>query len=310
MNEITTINTDNYAVMAKAMGFASENKKSATRTVILPRFRIWHQPIMGQAKVNGKTANVEVVEGGSYRLEIPSKDEGGESTFVFAKTATFRVFAQRFMWRRFVANKNPKPNEPKGSFHRTLMADSVSIDLKDNTGGFNCGKPSGYIKDFKALPQNMQDLLRQIKKVRVLFGYATLIDPVNADGKPTTLDTIPVIWEIDNRNAVAHMGEILAKVEKKQRLPIQHNISLVTEKNELPNGTSYYTPVASVDMDKAIEIVDADQDVFKDFMEYIKNYNDYINTQWSEKASDEPDISKDDMKVVESFVDIDDTEVA
>ena len=36
MNEITTINTDDYAVMAKAMGFASENKKSTTRTVILP----------------------------------------------------------------------------------------------------------------------------------------------------------------------------------------------------------------------------------------------------------------------------------
>ena len=32
---------------------------------------------------------------------------------------------------------------------------SLSVDLKDNTGGFNCGKPSGYIKDFKALPQNI-----------------------------------------------------------------------------------------------------------------------------------------------------------
>ena len=117
-------------------------------------------------------------------------------------------------------------------------------------------------------------------------------------------------WEIDNRNAVAHMGEILTQIDKKQRLPIQYNIDLVTEKNELPNGTSYYTPVASVDMKNAIDIVDADQDVFKDFMEYIKNYNDYINTQWAEKAVDEPKISKDDMKVVESFVDIDDTEVA
>ena len=75
MNDIMNINTDNYAVMAKAMGFASENKKSSAKAVILPRFRIWHQPIMGQAKVNGKTSNVEVVEGGSYRLEIPSKED-------------------------------------------------------------------------------------------------------------------------------------------------------------------------------------------------------------------------------------------
>jgi hypothetical protein len=309
MNDITNIDTNNYALMAKAMGFASENKKSSAKTVVLPRFRIWHQPIMGQAKVNGKTANVEVVEGGSYRLEVPSKEEDGESTFFFAKTAKFRVFAQRFMWRRFVANKNPKPNEPKGSFHRTLMADSLSADLKDNMGGFNCGKPSGYVKDFKALPQNMQDLLRQIRKVRVLFGYATLIDSVDSEGKPIKVDTQPVIWEIDNRNAVAHMGEILTQIDRKQRLPIQHTISLVTEKNELPNGTSYYTPNALVDFNKSLDITDTDQSNFKDFMEYIKNYNEYINTQWSEKSADAQP-SKDDMKVVESFVDIDDTEVA
>tara|TARA_X000001382_G_scaffold107096_1_gene82675 strand:+ start:430 stop:1359 length:930 start_codon:yes stop_codon:yes gene_type:complete len=309
MNDITNIDTNNYALMAKAMGFASENKKSSAKTVVLPRFRIWHQPIMGQAKVNGKTANVEVVEGGSYRLEVPSKEEDGKSTFFFAKTAKFRVFAQRFMWRRFVANKNPKPNEPKGSFHRTLMADSLSADLKDNMGGFNCGKPSGYVKDFKALPQNMQDLLRQIRKVRVLFGYATLIDSVDSEGKPIKVDTQPVIWEIDNRNAVAHMGEVLTQIDRKQRLPIQHTISLVTEKNELPNGTSYYTPNALVDFNKSLDITDTDQSNFKDFMEYIKNYNEYINTQWSEKSADAQP-SKDDMKVVESFVDIDDTEVA
>ena len=32
MNDIMNINTDNYAVMAKAMGFASENKKSSAHT--------------------------------------------------------------------------------------------------------------------------------------------------------------------------------------------------------------------------------------------------------------------------------------
>ena len=31
-------------------------------------------------------------------------------------------------------------------------------NLKDNKGNFNCGKPAGYIKDFKALPVHMQDL--------------------------------------------------------------------------------------------------------------------------------------------------------
>ena len=47
------------------------------------------------------------------------------------------------------------------------MADNLNVDLKDNDGGFNCGKPAGYIQDFKSLPEKMQDLLKQIKRVRV-----------------------------------------------------------------------------------------------------------------------------------------------
>ncbi|BCV06974.1 MAG: hypothetical protein CM15mV148_310 [uncultured marine virus] len=33
--------------------------------------RIHHSPVMGTAEVNGKTVNVEVIEGGTYKLEIP-----------------------------------------------------------------------------------------------------------------------------------------------------------------------------------------------------------------------------------------------
>ena len=67
-NEVTTIDTNNYAAMAKAMGMgdtAGEQKTSA-----LARLRINHTPVMGQVQVMGKGVNVEVVEGGTYKLEI------------------------------------------------------------------------------------------------------------------------------------------------------------------------------------------------------------------------------------------------
>ena len=44
------------------------------------------------------------------------------------------------------------------------MNDNLNVDLKDNDGGFNCGKPAGYIKDFKALPQSTQDMVKTIKR--------------------------------------------------------------------------------------------------------------------------------------------------
>ncbi len=69
MTQITTINTADYAAMAKLMGTAHE--KTTTSSSSLARLRINHAPIMGPAEVNGKTVNVEVVEGGSYKLDIP-----------------------------------------------------------------------------------------------------------------------------------------------------------------------------------------------------------------------------------------------
>ena len=74
MTEIVSINTDNYAAMAKAMGIAGEGTGSSKKANSLNRLRIWHSPLMGQAEVNGKMTNVEVVQGGTYRLEILCKD--------------------------------------------------------------------------------------------------------------------------------------------------------------------------------------------------------------------------------------------
>ena len=49
MTQLTTIDTDNYAAMAKAMGIAHE--KTSTSSSSLARLRINHSPIMGTADV-------------------------------------------------------------------------------------------------------------------------------------------------------------------------------------------------------------------------------------------------------------------
>ena len=55
------------------------------------------------------------------------------------------------------------------------MADNLDIDLKDNYGGFNCGKPSGYIKDFDALPDGYERTDSSIKRTRVVLGKVTFV---------------------------------------------------------------------------------------------------------------------------------------
>jgi len=72
---LTTIDTDNYAEMAKAMGISGEAPTSNKSKSTLARLRINHAPVMGTAEVNKKKVNVEVVEGGTYKLELPDTEQ-------------------------------------------------------------------------------------------------------------------------------------------------------------------------------------------------------------------------------------------
>ena len=159
MTELTTIDPNNYGAMAKAMGIANEAPAKA-KSSSLARLRINHSPIMGTAEVKGKSVNVETVSGGTYKLEIPDGDT------YFANSVKIRPHMQRFMYKRFVMGGANAPNR----YVKTVMSDNLNVDLKDNDGGFNCGKPAGFIQDFKALPEKKQELIKQIKRVRVLFG--------------------------------------------------------------------------------------------------------------------------------------------
>jgi len=303
MNDLININTDSYADLAKAMGIATEVSAKPKKSGNLNRLRIWHSPMMGQTEVNGKMANVEVIEGGAYRLEVV--EESG-STFYYAKNISIRPFMQRFMLRRYIANLNAKAGEPKGMFHRTIMSDNLNTDLKDNTGRFNCGKPSGYIEDFKALAPDMQDLIRQIKRVRVIFGVVTLDEPTNEKGEAVLLGDVPFIWEIDNKDAFKTLGDQFNEYVKKSRLPIQHLIHLNgTKANQLPNGSSFYTPIAEVDFGEAFDVTEEDQKLFSDFVDWIKNFNDYICKEWEQKVETRQNpVSPEEMETVESFIDI------
>ncbi len=292
MTELTTIDTNNYAAMAKAMGIANEGSTKKQKSSTLPRLKINHSAIMGEAEVKGKTVNLEVVEGGTYRLEVP------DTATYYAKSVKIRPFLQRFMYKRFIKGFNDKPNE----YVKTIMADNLNIDLKDNKGTLNCGKPAGYIEDFKALPEKTQELIKQIKRVRVVLGTVEMINPTNEKGEDVTVDVSPFIWEIDNRDSFKDVGKPFTDLAKHKRLPIQHMITANTQERKLPSGNVFYLPVVSLDLTNSIPLTDADQSMFSDFMLWIDNYNTYIANSWQEKTN--KGVSDEDIDTANDFVDI------
>jgi len=295
--ELTTIDTNNYAAMAKAMGIANEGASQRKQASTLARLRINHSPVMGEADVNGKKVNMEVVSGGTYKLEVP------DGPTYYADSVKIRPFLQRFMYKRFIRGMGDSPNR----YVKTVMADNLNIDLKDNDGGFNCGKPAGYIQDFKALPEKTQELIKQIKRVRVVLGTVELVNATDSSGNSVSVDEMPFIWEIDNRDAFKNVGTAFTKLAKMQRLPVQHLITANTEERKIPTGAVFYLPVVSLDVSKTLELTDTEQNMFADFMQWVQNYNEYIIKAWSDKANAHDD--EDDEAIVDGVIDFDEEEV-
>jgi hypothetical protein len=209
------------------------------------------------------------------------------------------------MYKRFIKGHGDKPNR----YVKTVMADNLNIDLKDNDGGFNCGKPAGYIEDFKSLPEKTQNLIKEIKRVRVMLGTVELINPTDANGNPVELDETAFIWEIENRDAFKDVGAVFTKLGKMKRLPVQHLVLGNTEERKLPNGNSFYLPVVSLDVTNTLDLGEKEHHTFADFMAWVENYNEYIINAWSDKASNHDDVL--DAEISDGIVDIElDEEVA
>lgn len=292
MSQLTTLNSSNFAAMAAAMGMSADVKKTKKANT-LARLKIDHSGVMGEEEVKGKTRKVQVVDAGMFVLQRP------EQPNVYCAAPVVRLFNQRFMYKRYVKGVAGQ----KDRFIKTIMSTDINTDLRDNEGGFNCGKPSGWIEDYKSLPEDMKNLLKSIKRVRVLFGEVTFPSAVNDKGEEVEgVVSVPFIWEVDNKDAFKEMGAPIAQMAKQNRILPQHSIVLGAEEQTLPTGASYYLPTATLDLSTTIDLTDKDQVLFADFNAWIDNYNEYIVKEFNDNAKSQPDAEL--AEIVEEFIEV------
>jgi hypothetical protein len=293
MSNITLAAGGNFAQMAEAMGMAVDIAKPKKQSN-LARLKLDHKGIMGEEVVGGKKKKVEVVAAGSYVLDRPNLDP------VYGNDVTIRLFNQRFMYKKYIQGSG----DTKSKYVKTIMDKDLNGDLRDNDGGFNCGKPSGWIEDYSALPAETKALLKSIKRVRVLFGEITMKDPVNAKGEALGLiESVPFIWEIDNRDAFKTLGAPIAQMAKQNRILPQHRIILGAEEQSLPTGATYFLPTAVLDLSSTLELTDADSALFGDFNAWVDNYNEYIVKEFN-KLSQPSEATAAELEIAEEFVDV------
>ena len=277
--------------LADIMGMS--NTPPSSRSA-LAEIKQVHQNVMGTKDVDGETMEVAIIKAGSYSVVFP------DETVYYSSTITIRPFMQRFQWERWDDNFT-RPDGGSGRMLRTVMGKSLSVDLKDNYGGFNCGRPSGYVKDFSSLPQETQDVMRGTKRYKIVFGMCTLDDAKDANGKSVDVKEFPFFMRIKNRDSFKAMTDIFSAIQRKNRLPIQYNLKLNSELKSIPSGATY--AVITTKLGKEVEITTDDQETLNSFVEWVESMNSITLSKWEENRRPE-ELSEADEEIVSSIVEI------
>jgi hypothetical protein len=272
--------------LAEMMGLSGN---AGSQTATLARMAQVQTPIMGVVNMNGKQLKTEVIGVGTYKLAMP------DDTVVYAEQVEIRIFAMRQQWQRWHSESN--------KMQKTVMANSLNGDLKDNTGGFNLGRPSGYIKDFSALPEATKEIIRSVKRFKIFFGTVTLIEPKDENGDELEGDytDIPFVMDVKNRDSMESLDDAVAALAKRNVLPIMYTLQLGSAVRTLPNGNNYATVVAMVG--QKVGITEKDNETLRDFMDYIQYVNGYILGKWEEKNVE--GIDEEDAAIIGQLVDVD-----
>ena len=288
---------NNLAVMGTKESLADimgmSNTPPSSRSA-LAEIKQVHQNIMGTKKVDGESMEVAVIKAGAYSVTFP------DETVYYSSTITIRPFMQRFQWERWDDNFT-RPDGGSGRMLRSVMGKSLTVDLKDNYGGFNCGRPSGYVKDFSSLPQETQDVMRSTKRYKIIFGMCTLDDAKDENGKSVDVKEFPFFMRIKNRDSFKAMADIFGMIQRKNRLPIQHNLKLSSELKSIPSGATYAVVKASLGGE--VEITTDDQETLNSFVEWVESMNSITLSKWEEHRRPE-ELSQADEDIVSSIVEI------
>ena len=278
--------------LAELMGMSNAPAKS---TSALAELKLVHQNVMGTKQVDGEDMEVAIVKSGAFSVTFP------DDTVYYSDKVTVRPFMQRFQFQRYDKHYQ-KPDGGEGRMLRTVMATSLNGDLKDNYGGFNCGRPSGYVKDFNSLPQETQDLMRSTDRFKVIFGLCTLDKPKDANGKVVKVKEFPFLMRIKNRDSFKTMTDIFNQIQRKNRLPIQHLLHLSSEVKSIPSGATY--GVVKAKLGELVEITTDDQEVLNNFVEWVESMNSITISKWEEHRRPE-ELSDDESEIVANVVEID-----
>jgi hypothetical protein len=287
MSNELAVAADRGQSLAELMGVSEASTKPQGPS--LARINVLSTPIKGEIDVAGKKIKTDVVPVGAYKITH------GDDVF-YAENITIRIFAQRQQWQRWNASTE--------EMEKSVMANNLNGDMQDSVGGFNLGRPSGYIEDFNALPETTKDIIRTVKRVKVFMGLLTVDNPVDDAGNALTsmqFVDMPFVMDVKNRESLKNIDGALTLLSRKNLLPIMSTLTMAGEERSIPTGAVYGISTAKVG--EKVDLTDADNETLKDFLGFVEYNNGKVMDLHHERSSSS--MSEEDKELVGSIIDVD-----
>lgn len=291
MSDLVTLVPAEGTSIAEMMGIPQDSKPKSQST--LASLGVLNDAIMGTVEVNGKKVKTEIVPSTAFKLRI-SEDET-----VYSDGVTIRTFAVRQRWTKW--------NDEEGNFIKSTMATNLKVDLKDNKGGFNCNRPSGFFEDFHSLPPDMQQRIRSVKRTQVILGEVQMDSPVDAGGN--TLSEyegkwVSFVYEIKSNQSIKSINKIYGSLINKQGETgtIKFTQKLKGVEEIAKSGKPYAVFEAFVGDSFGMD--QGDSVKLTDFSEWIIRANKYVEDEWDKNNVDS--FSSDDSELVSSMINVED----
>lgn len=284
--ELTTLNSGDS--MLEAMGMA--NLTGGSGGVYVPRIGLLHEAIMGTMDVGGKQIKTEVVPAGSFRINV-DKD-----TTIYSEDISVRVFTIRQQYTRY------DPDTQRT--YKSVQATDLKGDLKDELGGFNLGKPGGYVADYSSLTAEQ----KAVRPAKIYYGIATIKNAVDASGEPVSgyEEPIPFVMDVTSAFSRRVLDDALKAVIRKNVLPINYEINLSHDITQNKAGKDIN--LIKVLGGSPVDQDDRDNDTFQMFLDRIESINKYVMSKWDEANSNDPQMSEVDLDVVNAFVNVEEAD--
>ena len=181
MSNQLTVAADRGKSLAELMGVSEASGKQSGPSIA--RINVVSVAIKGELDVGGKKIKTDVIPVGSYKITM------GDDV-IYAESISIRIFAQRQQWQRWNSGTN--------EMEKSVMANNLNGDMQDSIGGFNLGRPSGYIEDFNALSEAVKEVMRSVKRVKLYMGVVTITEPKNEKGEDISgkYENLPFVMDV------------------------------------------------------------------------------------------------------------------